>query len=160
MNVTLDDLRRIAEVEFNDLIADVESLEEKVRLFIADTSYIDVWLSRKLPERFGYHWERGHIDSTFYRYDNFPNTAWRNVETYPRHFHNGSQTHVEAAPFSADILEGFRDFLRFVKNKKAPPPDESKTRVDESPDTPPREHKGRFAHLEIISDEPPDNPTT
>gem|GEM_PF-5881002 len=34
MSVTLDDLRRIAEVEFNDLIVDVESLEEKIRLFL------------------------------------------------------------------------------------------------------------------------------
>jgi len=83
-----------------------------------------VWLSRKIPDRFWYHWERGHIDSTFYRYDNFPNTAWRKIETYPRHFHNGSQTKVEATTFSADILDGFRDFLRFVKNKKPSPPDD------------------------------------
>ena len=117
MSILLDDLRRIAEVEFSSLIKDSQLLEEKLRLFLEDTSYIDLWLSRKLPDRFGFHWERGHLDNTFYRYDNFPDPAWKNVATYPRHFHNGSQEKVEAAPFDAEIIEGFRGFMRFVDSK-------------------------------------------
>jgi predicted 3-demethylubiquinone-9 3-methyltransferase (glyoxalase superfamily) len=50
-------------------------------------------------------------------YDNFPDTEWRAVNTYPRHFHNGSQDAVGAATFSLDLTEGFRDFLRFAAAK-------------------------------------------
>lgn len=118
MNVSLDELRRIAEVEFSDLIKDSQLLEEKLRLFLDDTSYIDLWLSRKLSDRFGFHWERGHLDNTIYRYDNFPDPSWKDITTYPRHFHNGSQEKVEAAPFDAEeIVEGFRGFMRFVESK-------------------------------------------
>ncbi len=50
---------------------DSQLLGEKVRLFVFDASYIDVWLSRKLEQRFGFHWERSHIDGRSFRYDNF-----------------------------------------------------------------------------------------
>lgn len=117
MTTSLADLRRVAEIEFGDFVTDAQTLGEKVRLFLNDGSYIDLWLSQQLPDRFGFHWERRHLDKTFYRYDNFPNSAWREVDTYPRHFHNGAQEAVEAAPFSAELLTGFRDFLSFVKDK-------------------------------------------
>ncbi|WP_423225699.1 hypothetical protein [Candidatus Amarolinea aalborgensis] len=39
------------------------------------------------------------------------------MSTYPRHFHNGSQNDVEAAPFSADLLIGFRQFMDFVRTR-------------------------------------------
>jgi hypothetical protein len=117
VTTSLDDLQRIAEVEFATLMIDSQPLGEKLRLFLTDGSYVDLWLSRKLSDRFGFHWERRHVDGTCYRYDNFPNTAWRSVDTYPYHFHNGSQDAVEAAPFAADLLSGFRDFMRFVQAK-------------------------------------------
>lgn len=56
---------------------------------------------------------------TFYRYDNFPNTAWRNINSYPYHFHNGAQDTVIATPFSTDLLTGFREFMDFVAVKVA-----------------------------------------
>ncbi len=114
MTVTLEDLRRIAEVEFGSLVADSQPLGEKLRLFLSDGSYVDLWLSRRLHERFGFHWERRHLDGTFYRYDNFPNTAWRDIVGYPYHFHDGSQDEVISTPFSTDLLTGFREFMRFV----------------------------------------------
>ncbi len=77
MTISLDDLHRIAEIEFGNLVTDSQPSDEKLRLFLNDGSYIDLWLSHKLRERFGFHWERRHINETFYRYDNFPNTAWR-----------------------------------------------------------------------------------
>ena len=69
--VTLDDLRRVAEIEFGDLVTDSLPLGEKLRLYLSDGSYMDLWLSRRLHERFGFHWERQHLDGTVYRYDNF-----------------------------------------------------------------------------------------
>jgi len=119
VTTSLDDLQRIAEIEFSDIVTDTQPLEEKLRLFLSDGSYIDLWLSRKVSSRFGFHWERRYIDETFYRYDNFPNTAWRNVDSYPYHFHHGSQDSVEASPFASDIVAGFRDFMSFVAEELA-----------------------------------------
>jgi len=65
MTVTLEDFRRIAEIEFGSLVADSQPLGEKLRLFLSDGSYLEVWLSRPLHERFGFHWERRHLDGTF-----------------------------------------------------------------------------------------------
>ena len=50
-----------------------------------------------------------------YRHDNFPDTNWKEVSTYPKHFHNGSQdavneSHIEDDPFTA--LRQFMDFAR------------------------------------------------
>lgn len=99
------------------MVIDSAILGEKLRLFLTDSSIIDVWVSRALEDRFGFHWERRHLDGTLYRYDNFPDTAWKFADTYPGHFHNGSQNAVEAAPFSPDLTDGFREFLRFVSLK-------------------------------------------
>lgn len=117
MNPSFELLVRIAEIEFSEIVVDSALLGEKLRLFIKDSSYIDIWLSQTLTGRFGIHWERRHLDNTFYRYDNFPDTAWHSVDTYPRHFHNGSQETVEKAPFSPDLTEGLREFLRFAVEK-------------------------------------------
>lgn len=114
MKPSFESLARIAEIEFSEIVVDSAILGEKLRLFLKDSSAVDIWLSRTLEDRFGFHWERRHLDGTFYRYDNFPDTAWKFAETYPRHFHNGSQNAVEAVPFSPGLEEGFRGFLRFV----------------------------------------------
>ena len=116
---TLHDIQQIAEVEFSDVMIDSQLLGDKLRLFLSDGSYMDAWLSRKLNDRFGFHWERKHLDGTLYRYDNFPDTEWNLVATYPYHFHNGSQGNVEASPFATDVLAGFRDFMSFVQHKMA-----------------------------------------
>ena len=117
MNPTFESLARIAEIEFSEIVSDSVSMGEKLRLFLVDASYIDIWVSQSLKDRFGFHWERRHLDGTIYRYDNFPDTEWKAVSSYPRHFHNGSQDAVESAPFSMDLSEGFRDFLNFAAEK-------------------------------------------
>jgi hypothetical protein len=117
MTDTLDDLRRVAEIEFGGLVAESQPLDEKLRLYLSDGSYIDLWLSRRLHERFGFHWERRHLDGTFYRYDNFPNTAWRDIASYPHHFHAGAQDTVISTPFATELRAGFREFMRFVAAK-------------------------------------------
>ncbi|MCC6498876.1 MAG: hypothetical protein IT313_01270 [Anaerolineales bacterium] len=117
MKPSFEALARIAEIEFSEIDVDSAMMGEKLRLFLTDTSLVDVWLSRTFEDRFGFHWERRHLDGTFYRYDNFPDTAWKFAETFPRHFHNGSQNAVEAAPFPTDVTEGFREFLKFVVRK-------------------------------------------
>jgi hypothetical protein len=119
---SLYDLQRIAEVEFSSIISSSETLGTKLRILLRDNSFVDVWLSQKLEGRFGFHWEGRHLGGKMYRYDNFPNNNWSGVSSYPYHFHDGEQDSVIATPFSQQVEEGFRDFLRFVAQHLNPPP--------------------------------------
>jgi len=113
----LERLRRIAEVEFAAIVVQADVLGSKLRVLLTDTSYMDVWASRKLSGRFGFHWERRHLDERFYRYDNFPDTNWSGVSTFPYHFHDGDQNMVVASPFALDLEQGFREFMAFVQRE-------------------------------------------
>jgi hypothetical protein len=117
LTASLEDIRLIAEVEFASIVDYAEPMGAKLRLVLSDSSYVDVWLSRKLEGRLGFHWERRHIDGCIFRYDNFPNTNWQTVSTYPYHFHDGSQDNVVASPFSQEVLQGFREFMTFAEDK-------------------------------------------
>lgn len=99
----LELVRRIAEVEFAAIVAQTDILGAKLRIFLGDTSYVDVWASRRLSGRFGFHWERRHLDGRLYRYDNFPDVNWSDVSSFPFHFHDGDQETVVAAPFAPEL---------------------------------------------------------
>ncbi len=113
----LDDLKKIAKVEFGDIVKSVHHLDYKLRILLIDNSFIDAHLSESLPGKFGYHWECMDPAGTFYRYDNFPDQKFRYLSTYPYHFHNGIQRNVVSPPFPLNIIDGFRGFLEFVKEK-------------------------------------------
>jgi hypothetical protein len=83
---------------------------------VKDSSFIDVWFSLKVSGRFSYHWERRHIDGTIYRHDNFPDTNWKKVSTFPKHFHNGSQDAVEESRIDDDPLIALRQFMDFARS--------------------------------------------
>jgi hypothetical protein len=113
----LNDLKRIAQVEFGDIVKSIHHLDYKIRILLIDNSFIDAHLSESLLGKFGYHWECMGADGTFYRYDNFPDQKFRSIVTYPYHFHNGAQQDVVVPPFPPDIIDGFRGFMAFVKEK-------------------------------------------
>ncbi len=114
---TLNDLKRIAESEFSDIVAETFFIGRKLRIFLKDSSFIDVNLSQIISNRFGFHWECMDATNSIFRFDNFPDTAWKDIPTFPYHFHNGSQQEVEKSPFPPDIMEGFREFMLFIRKK-------------------------------------------
>lgn len=115
--ISLEDLARIAEIEFSDIVDNAEMMDAKLRIMLADGSFVDVWLSKKLAGRFGFHWEH-KAAGLFYRYDNFPDTNWRHISTFPYHFHNGSQDNVnDSSQFKQDIAGAFRDFMNWIRSK-------------------------------------------
>jgi hypothetical protein len=113
----LDDLKRIAEIEFADIVKSTHKVDYKLRIILSNNSFIDVHLSQRLPDKFGFHWECMDTAGSIYRYDNFPDKTWQPVATFPYHFHNGSQDNVESSPFPLTAIEGFRAFMNFVRNK-------------------------------------------
>jgi len=42
---------------------------------------------------------------------------WREMETFPKHFHDGSDGNVQESHISDDPAEAIRSFLSFVKKK-------------------------------------------
>jgi hypothetical protein len=117
---SLDALVRIAEVEFATIVTGAQAIEPKRRLFLCDGSLVDVWVLTRIPGRFGFHWERRHLDGSCFRYDNYPDPAWRALATFPHHFHDGSEDRVVTSPFPADIQDGFRAFMTLVASRLAP----------------------------------------
>ena len=114
---SIHDLEKIAKIEFADIVVSTMFIDHKLRIFLTDSSFIDVNLSQRLPDKFGFHWECMNQAGEVFRYDNFPDPSWKNVSTYPYHFHNGTQGEVEAATFPLDVIKGFRAFMEFVRNK-------------------------------------------
>jgi len=110
-------LRHIATVEYADIVVDafVPGLNE-LRIFLRDSSFVDVWFSLKLTDRYSYHWERQTIDGTLDRHDNAPHQRWGSVATFPHHFHDGSESNVVASYLSQAPDEALQHFLTFVRD--------------------------------------------
>jgi len=115
-------LGRIALAEFGDIVVGVTVMALptcdplKLRLDIVDGSLLDVFLS--VSSRYSYHWERRLTPAaTVYRHDNAPHVRWREVTTFPKHFHDGAEDRVIASQISDDPREAIREFLTFVRQK-------------------------------------------
>ncbi len=117
MIVQVDILKEIAEVEFSDIVVDVLTDLNTLRIIFADESYCDIWFSLKLEGRYGFHWERTFLDGTIYRHDNAPHLRWKNIKTFPRHFHNSSEYSVEESYLPEDSSAAIRYFLSFISDK-------------------------------------------
>jgi len=109
-------LSDLAMSEFPQLVTSTRIWEGKLRIFLTDKSYIDVWFSEKKRGSYSYHWERRAINGTIYRHNNKPDRAARSVRTFPKHFHNGSeQTRPKESFISDDPEIALREFLSFCQ---------------------------------------------
>ena len=115
-------LQQIALSEFADVVIHVEIMSLstsdplKLRLDIVDGSLLDVFIS--ISGRYSYHWERRLIPTgDLYRHDDAPHDRWRYVATFPKHFHDGSESNVAESHISDDPQEAIRKFLTFARHK-------------------------------------------
>lgn len=110
---------RLAETEFSDLVISIHDLGHKLRIYLRDKSFIDFFYSTQTTiGRFSIHWERNHIDNTFFRLDNIPDKKWKQVKTFLIHFHFKKYNHIIIPPFetrSISLPNLLRKFLEFVK---------------------------------------------
>lgn len=111
-------LAEIAAIEYADIV--IETFvpgPNELRIHLKDGSFIDVWFSLKLVDRYSFHWERQAIDDTIYRHDNAPHVRWRSVATFPDHFHNGREDIVEESRLGRDPFGALRAFLTFARSR-------------------------------------------
>jgi len=116
-----DDLSHITLEEFSDIVVTTEIQRlptgdpRKLRLHIIDKSYVDIFISVK--GRYSYHWSRTLLGggTAIYRHDNAPHKAWRGIATFPKHFHNGSESNVTDSHISDEPLTAVREFCTFIR---------------------------------------------
>jgi hypothetical protein len=125
MIVNVQSLKDIAEIEFSDIVEDVIVDLNELRIMLVDGSFIDVWFSLKLKGRFSYHWERKFIDGSIYRHDNAPHLRWKDIPSFPKHFHNGSEDFVISSHISDNPELALKEFLGFVSKHVKKEPSES-----------------------------------
>jgi hypothetical protein len=121
ISTTYKALETIALNEFADIVVrgQVVSLPtgdpRKLRLDIVDGSLLDVFIS--VSGRYSYHWERRLLSrGDLYRHDNAPHNKWRHVATFPKHFHDGSESNVVESYIRDDPEDAIREFLTFVRH--------------------------------------------
>ncbi|MGD0451675.1 MAG: DUF6516 family protein [Candidatus Bathyarchaeia archaeon] len=62
--------------DFSDIAVDVQlrftssGTVERLRIFLLDESFVDVWLSTS--GKYSYHWEQRHVRGLIHRHDNAP----------------------------------------------------------------------------------------
>lgn len=99
---------RLAERDYADVVEGAGFDDESARVHLQDGSFMEVWLNGQedLMKRYAFHWERRHVDGRVYRHDNTPHVRWRDVKTFPKHFHletesNAVESHIPDDPISA-----------------------------------------------------------
>jgi hypothetical protein len=114
--VDVERLREIAQMECVGIVVEaiIPDINE-LRIILTDGSFVDVWFSLKLQGRYSFHWERRALDGKIYRHDNSPHRRWESVATFPRHFHDGSETNVSESQISEIPEDALREFLAFVR---------------------------------------------
>jgi len=101
--------------EFPDITDLVEQVYGKVRVHLIDGSYLDIWLSQRIPGRFAYHWEHRHINGGIHRHDNRPHKQLESMKSFPKHFHNGSEENITESNIPDEPIEAVRLFLTFIR---------------------------------------------
>lgn len=115
-----DRLADIAGQEFGAIVIRSQTIGRragvplKLRLFVRDGSYVDVWLSLD-QQRYVYHWEQRAVRGLIHRHDNAPDHP--HISTHPKHFHNGDEATVEESHLPDEAPDALRTFLRFVEQQ-------------------------------------------
>jgi hypothetical protein len=99
-------------IEAGEILYTQGNVPGKLRLYLCDCSYIDIYYSMK--GKYSYHWNNRLVSNKIYRHDNAPHQKWKNISTFPKHFHNGSEDIVVQSNISENPEIALREFLVFV----------------------------------------------
>lgn len=116
-----EQIHQVATDEFAEIVISSFTLRNAIgrvlkhRLICIDSSYRDIYYGE--TGKFSLHWERLHIDGQMYRHDNAPHNRWRSINTFPKHFHNGTQDNVQDSELPDEPIEAIRVFLEFIRQK-------------------------------------------
>lgn len=116
--VDISKLQTIVINNYSDIVNKIDVIQiNQLRIYLIDNSYLDIWFSLKLNNRYSYHWERKNIDGAIYRHDNAPHLKWRDILTFPKHFHNKTEDNVEESHISDIPKKATKEMMNFIKVK-------------------------------------------
>jgi len=58
-------IKRIVDIEYKNIVTDSEIVQSKMRIYIVDGSFADIWFSNRIPGRFSYHCEKDTLMERF-----------------------------------------------------------------------------------------------
>lgn len=113
LDIAITDFKAV--VESGEILYSQSMEPWKLRLYLCDSSFMDIYYS--VNGKYSYHWDRRLITDKIYRHDNAPHQKWKDISTFPKHFHNGSEDMVFSGYISDEPEIAVREFLSFaVKN--------------------------------------------
>ena len=109
-------IKRNVRLRFSDILKSAELIRgaagriRKLRLYLIDNTFVDIWYS---PDgSYSYHWEQRAVRNAIYRHDNAPHQKWRNISTFPKHCHDGTQLNVTESFLPDSYENAVEEFLR------------------------------------------------
>lgn len=81
----------------------------KLRLYLCESSFIDIYYSIK--GKYSYHWNRRLTSNKIYRHDNAPHYRWKEIPTFPKHFHNGSKDTITLSHIPDNPEKALKEFF-------------------------------------------------
>jgi hypothetical protein len=112
-------LEQIANNEFSDIIKNTALIggksaqPNKLRAFLIDGSFLDVWLSD--DNDYSFHWEQRAVRGLIHRWDNAPDHP--EIDSFPNHFHDGKESNLQNSQLNADMIGAFKEVLTFIRAK-------------------------------------------
>ncbi len=110
LNIAITEFKTV--VESGEVFYSQGGVPWKLRLYLCDGSFIDVYNSGK--GKYSYHWDRRITVNKIYRHDNAPHKKWKGISSFPKHFHNGSDEIVAPSRIPDNPELALRQFLTFV----------------------------------------------
>ncbi|MDP2644383.1 MAG: DUF6516 family protein [Desulfobacterales bacterium] len=107
------------EAKFSDILISAELISgvagriRKLRLYLIDNTFLDIWYSS--DGSYSYHWEQRYVRNAIYRHDNAPHQKWKNISTFPKHCHDGTQLNVTESFLPDDPDRAVEEFLGLVR---------------------------------------------
>ena len=114
-------LEELALFHFSEIVEDSEIIyspagrARKLRLYLVDETFIDIWYS--MDKDYSYHWEQRNIRNEIYRHDNAPHHKWRRISTFPKHCHNKRENTVIKSTLPDKPEDAFIEFLSIVRKR-------------------------------------------
>lgn len=119
MLLTYRMLEQITKTEFSDIVKNCNLIggrsaqPNKLRVFLIDGSFLDVWLSEE--NDYSFHWEQRAVRGLIHRWDNAPDHP--EVVSFPHHFHDGKENNILSSSLKADMIGAFKEVLTFIRAK-------------------------------------------
>lgn len=72
------ELKKQIQREFSGIVEKISlPFINEIKVDLIDGSFIKLWFSLKLANRYSYHWDRRNVTGKIYRHDNSPHLKWK-----------------------------------------------------------------------------------